>query len=82
MKKNYKNIDNGKEEQLKEPSVSYQTPNKIRFYASFEEEAEDNFKYLAKLSAEQHLKNAKNLIERVFSKELKNKKRNNRINFN
>jgi hypothetical protein len=80
MKKNYKNTEENKE--LNEPSVSYQTKNRIRFFNSFEEEAEDNYKYLASLSAEQHFRNAKNLIERVFSKNLKDNKRRNSINFN
>ncbi|TKC01461.1 hypothetical protein [Pedobacter cryotolerans] len=79
MKKYNKNTEEIKE--LNDSSVSYQTKNRIRFYNSFEEEAEDNYKHLASLNAEQHLINAKNLIERVFSNYLKDNKRSNRINF-
>lgn len=81
MKKNYKNISDN-DQKLSEPLVSYQAKNKIRIYNSFEEEAEDNYKYLASLSAEQHFKNAKSLIERVFSTDLENSSRSNRIIFN
>jgi hypothetical protein len=80
MKKNNKNTAENTE--VNEPISVYQTKNSIRFFNSFEEEAEYNYKYLASLSAEQHFINAKNLIERVFNENLKDNKRSNRINFN
>jgi hypothetical protein len=81
MKKYTKKTDDTKNQEVNEPFAVYQTKNRIKIYNSFEEEAEDNYKYLASLSVEQHFKNAKNLIERVFSTYLKKSSRSNRINF-
>lgn len=44
---------------------------KIHFYASLDEMAEDNYKWLASLTAEQHLQNALAHIKQIFSEELK-----------
>ena len=82
MKKNSKNLEEDKNQELNEPTVSYQTKNRINFYRSFEEETEASYKYLASLSPEQHLANAKQLIDRIYSEELKNRSKNNKISFN
>lgn len=63
-KKTCKNTDN--QQNLSEPVANYQTKNRIKIYHSFEEEAEDNYKYLASLSPEQHLANTKKLIDRIY----------------
>lgn len=82
MKKKHKAKSKDEEMPLNEPIVSYSAKNRIRFYNSFEEQANDNYQHLASLKPEQHFENAKNLIERVYSKQLKNKTRSRRIIFN
>lgn len=56
--------------QIKEPVVTY-NQKKITVFNSFEEAEEDNYKWLASLSPEQHLINAVKLIKRIHPKESK-----------
>ncbi len=67
---------NEKLNNVSEPSVEYpfQIPesNKtVRFFSSFEEMEDDNYKWLANLTPEQHLENATALIKRIFAEQLK-----------
>lgn len=59
--------------QVREPAVAYNTtPNKsISVFNSFEEAEEDNYKWLASLTGEQHLINAVALIKRIYAEDLK-----------
>lgn len=71
--------ENDSEEKLNnvnEPSVKYsfqkpESNNSVRFFASFDEMEEDNYKWLANLTPEQHLENATALIKRIFAEQLK-----------
>ncbi len=83
MKKQYRNTNSGKPLKVEEPVATYQTKKRIKIYHSFEEEAEDNYKYLASLSPEQHLANIKKLIDRIYkNKPDEASDENKRINFN
>ena len=82
MKEQHKNNIAGETLKVEEPLATYQTKNRIKIYHSFEEEAEDNYKYLASLSPEQHLANTKKLIDRIYkSKPDQASDKNKRINF-
>jgi hypothetical protein len=61
------------EKQVKEPSVVYNTDKgkSITIFNSFEEAEEDNYKWLASLTGEQHLQNAHELMKRIFAEDLK-----------
>ena len=48
-----------------EPQVEYGNKT-LHIYNSFEEQEEDNYKWLASLTPEQHLHNAVKLIKRVY----------------
>ena len=66
---------------VSEPEVAYES-NRIRIFKSFEEQEEDNLKWLASLTPEQHLYYGTLLIKRIFSEELKqNPTIGNRIKF-
>lgn len=55
---------------------------RITFYNSFEDQKEDEYRYLASLTGVEHLANAIALIKRVYAKqlaEIASKPRNNRI---
>lgn len=65
-----KNKDN-ELKQVGEPETEYQLSNKMVFFSSFEEAAEDNYKWLASLTPEQHLANTVQLISRLYSDALK-----------
>lgn len=83
MKDQHKNNIAGEKLKVKEPLATYQTKNRIKIYHSFEEEAEDNYKYLASLSPEQHLANIKKLIDRIYkNKPDEASDENKRIDFN
>jgi hypothetical protein len=58
---------------VKETSVAYNaTPIKsISIFNSLEEAEEDNYKWLASLTGEQHLQNAHALMKRIFAEDLK-----------
>ncbi|WP_199120688.1 type II CRISPR RNA-guided endonuclease Cas9 [Pedobacter sp. ASV28] len=79
MDNNYRQ-DQNNISSVEEPTVGYGR-NRIRIYNSFEEEAEDNYRYLASLTPEEHLANTKNLIDRIYSNK-PNENPNKRINFN
>ena len=42
----------------------------IHFFSSLEEQAEDNYKWLASLTPEQHLQNAVAHIKQIYAEEL------------
>lgn len=66
---------------VSEPETAYES-TRIRIFKSFEEQEEDNFKWLASLTPEQNLYYATELIKRIFSDELKrNPTIGNRIKF-
>jgi hypothetical protein len=46
-------------------------PESIHFFSSLDEMAEDNYKWLASLTPEQHLHNALNHIKQIYAEELK-----------
>lgn len=56
-----------------EPQPGYDSKKKksIHFFSSFEDMEEDNYKWLAALTAEQHLQNAVANIKRIFADELR-----------
>jgi hypothetical protein len=62
--------NNSKNDQNKaeEPRTAFKT---IRFFNSFEEQEEDEIRWLASLSPEEHLRNTTSLIKRVFAEDLK-----------
>ncbi len=43
----------------------------VHSFSSIGEQEQDNYKFLANLSAEQHLQNATSLIKRIFAEDLK-----------
>ena len=51
--------------QASEPQAEY-GKKALQVYNSFEEQEEENYKWLASLSPEQHLHNALELIKRVY----------------
>ncbi|MEO8150340.1 MAG: hypothetical protein ABI723_22085 [Bacteroidia bacterium] len=60
--------------EVNEPQQSYgmgADEKDIHFFSSFEEMEEDNYKWLASLTPEQHLANATAFIKRIFAEELK-----------
>jgi len=71
QKKGYKKAEPAK--QVKEPATAYKAlPNKsITIFNSLEEAEEDNYKWLASLTGEQHLQNAHELMKRIFAEDLK-----------
>lgn len=73
MKQGKKYKKKSSQNKVKEPSVAYQKDKekKISIFNSFEEAEEDNYKWLASLTGEQHLQNAVALIKRIYAKELK-----------
>jgi hypothetical protein len=73
MKKGKKYKKDLKQREVKEPAVAYQ-PAKgktLTIFNSFEEAEEDNYKWLASLTGEQHLINAVALIKRIYADDLK-----------
>jgi len=52
---------------VREPEAAFKT---IRVYNSFDEMEQDDLKWLAGLSPEEHLQHATSLIKRVFSEQL------------
>jgi hypothetical protein len=73
MKEGKKYKKQPKEKPVKEPAVAYQ-PDKgkhLTIFNSFEEAEEDNYKWLASLTGEQHLQNAHELMKRIFAEDLK-----------
>ncbi len=71
-----KKDENKKLNGVSEPSVEYpfQTPESnrtVKFFSSFEEMEDDNYKWLATLTPEQHLQNATANIKRIFAEDLK-----------
>ena len=58
-----------KKGKAEEPKAAY--GKKVTFFNSFEEQEEDNFRWLASLTPEQHLQNATVLIKRVYAADLK-----------
>lgn len=73
MQKKKKHKKNSTEQQVKEPSVAYNTDKgkSLTIFNSFEEAEEDNYKWLASLTGEQHLQNAHKLMKRIFAEDLK-----------
>ncbi len=71
QKKGYKK--NSTARKVKEPEVTYSAKaNKsISIFNSFEEAEEDNYKWLASLTGEQHLQNAHELMKHIFAEDLK-----------
>lgn len=67
-KKTYKT--KAKPNTVEEPTVGYEK-KRIHIFNSLEEQEEDNYKWLASLTPEEHLHYATELIKRVFAKELK-----------
>ncbi len=67
-KKKYKTKE--KKTEVKEPQAAYGS-REMKFFNSFEEQENDNYKWLATLTPEQHLNYTVELIKRVYSKELK-----------
>ena len=66
---------------VNEPSA-VSIEKRITFFSSFEEQENDNCKWLASLSPEQNLQYAHELIKRTYAKELaKNPTLGNRIFF-
>ncbi|MBI1780106.1 MAG: hypothetical protein HYR66_01870 [Sphingobacteriales bacterium] len=60
---------------MSEPEAAYQKKNrKLQSSSSFEEKNEAGAKAMARLSGEEHLRNATQLIKRVYSEELKKPK--------
>ncbi len=58
--------------QVNEPKATYgKAPGGVSFFSSFEDMEKDNYKWLASLTAEQHLENATSLIKRIFAADLK-----------
>lgn len=57
-----------KNTRAKEPEVSFKT---LRIFSSFEEQEEEEIRWLASLTPEEHLQNTTALIKRVFSDQLK-----------
>jgi hypothetical protein len=43
----------------------------IQVFSSFDKQEEDNYKWLATLTPEQHLQNATALIKRIFAEDLR-----------
>ncbi|MCF8255465.1 MAG: hypothetical protein K9I36_07770 [Bacteroidia bacterium] len=43
----------------------------IHFFSSLDEQAEDNYRWLATLTPEQHLQNAVSHIKQIYAEELK-----------
>ncbi|MEO5571437.1 MAG: hypothetical protein ABIT08_05170 [Bacteroidia bacterium] len=63
-----------KPSEAKEPSAEYKKAddeNTIHFFSSFEEQENDNYKWLATLTPVEHLQNATALIKRIFADDLK-----------
>ena len=58
---------------VKESAVVYNTTKgkHLSIFNSFEEAEEDNYKWLASLTGEQHLQNAHELMKRIFAEDLK-----------
>ncbi len=56
--------------EAKEPQVGY-GEKEMMFFNSFEEQENDNYRWLATLTPEQHLNYTTELIKRVYSKQLK-----------
>lgn len=59
---------------VNEPELNYKTTEenrRIHFFSSFEEMENDNYKYWANLTPEQHLQNVTSFLEKIFSKEIK-----------
>lgn len=58
-------------QQLRETTQGKHESNRMQNFDSFSEQEEDNYRWLAKLSPEQHLINATALIKRIFADKLK-----------
>ena len=58
-----------------EPETAYLKTSEnnmdLKIFSSFKEMEDDNYKWLASLTAEQHLQNATALIKRIFAEDLK-----------
>lgn len=59
-----------KKSEVNEPQQAY-GEKEMMFFNSFEEQENDNYRWLATLTPEQHLNYTVQLIKRVYSKELK-----------
>lgn len=73
MKEGKKYKKKSSESKVKEPVVAYQADKgkSLAIFNSFEEAEEDNYKWLASLTGEQHLINAVALIKRIYAEDLK-----------
>lgn len=70
-KKDNKNVSNLKAE---EPAVGYSSVEQkkaLHIFTSFDSMEDDNYRWLASLTPEQHLLNATALIKRIFADDLK-----------
>ncbi len=74
-----KNKKPSKAHEVSEPVINYPdlpSSNKnITIFNSHVEMEEENYKWLASLTPEQHLQNATALIKRIFAEDLKNNPR-------
>ncbi|MGE0638162.1 MAG: hypothetical protein AB7G44_07305 [Bacteroidia bacterium] len=67
-KKKYKEKE--KKAEVNEPQQAY-GEKEMMFFNSFEEQENDNYRWLATLTPEQHLNYTVQLIKRVYSEQLK-----------
>jgi hypothetical protein len=58
-------------QQLRETTQGKYESNRMQNFDSFSEQEDDNYRWLANLSPEQHLINATALIKRIFADKLK-----------
>ena len=80
----HKNKNSSKANEVNEPSINYtdlsSLDKNIAIFNSHLEMEEENYKWLATLSPEQHLENATALIKRIFADDLrKNPRIGNKI---
>lgn len=81
MKKNYKNNE-GKNEELKEPSIGYQTKNTFKIFNSFEESKQNGIDFIIKQSPIERIQQTIALILRAYgvtNQDLRNRAKNNTI---
>jgi len=62
---------NEKVDELQPDNEFVRRRNDVRFSSTFEEADNENYKWLASLSPEQHLQNATRNIKRIFAEDLK-----------
>lgn len=82
MTKKYKNKAIDEPQSVSEPTVSYQTTNKLTFYKSFEEASLAEAKFILTQSPVERLRQTVELILRVYNvtrESLKERKSSNRI---